>query len=375
MKHLGLWLGASALALNLGSAPAFADTTTNSVVVGSACNVMNYPTGQARADTQTAGGLKCVSATVSVGGFTPSASGSRMTPLSVTTSDSSGNLPTGAADIIFNTDATNPIYCNAVGATATVGDAKIPANSWLELTPAAGVTTLHCIATGGTVLANGLGGAGLATGSGGGGGGSGGGAVTQASGSVASGAYLAGAFANGSNVVEGTITTAHSCAVASYTIIGCLGAIDDAAALALPLEAQSAEPAAATTLNPVVAWADLYGKLVTSPYAPRNLFIHGAANTTGATATTLNAAAGAGVKNYVTDLTCTRSDAGTTSITVTFSDSATTVVDIPDNGGGGGWSHAFNVPLATAANTAFTFTVGGGGVTTMHCSDSGYTGA
>jgi hypothetical protein len=80
-----------------------------------------------------------------------------------------------------------------------------------------------------------------------GGGGGGGGAVTIASGAVASGAYAsgsiasgayasgafasgafaAGSIANGANVVEGTITTAHSCLVAGYTIIGCLGQIDD----------------------------------------------------------------------------------------------------------------------------------------------------
>ena len=126
--------------------------------------------------------------------FTPSASGSRMAQLSVTTSDSSGPLPTGAANIIYNTDTTNPIYCNEVGATATTADAKIPTNSWAEFAPASGITTLHCIATGGTVLANGLGGSGLATGAGGGGGGGGGGgAITAASGSYAAGALSSGA--------------------------------------------------------------------------------------------------------------------------------------------------------------------------------------
>jgi hypothetical protein len=77
--------------------------------------------------------------------------------------------------------------------------------------------------------------------------GGGGGAVTMvsgavasgayASGSIASGAYASGAFAsgafaagslaNGANVVEGTITSAHTCSVAGNTIIGCLGQLDD----------------------------------------------------------------------------------------------------------------------------------------------------
>lgn len=43
-------------------------------------------------------------------------------------------------------------------------------------------------------------------------GGGGGGAVT---------------IANGADTVEGTITTAHGCSVAGYTVIGCLGQIDD----------------------------------------------------------------------------------------------------------------------------------------------------
>ncbi len=110
--------------------------------------------------------------TATLGGFTPSASGARMTPLSVTTSDSSGTLPAGTVAIVSNTDTTNPIYCNVNAVTATVGDQKIPSNSWFAFTIPSGVTTLHCIATGGTVLANGLGGAGLPTGAGGGGGGS-----------------------------------------------------------------------------------------------------------------------------------------------------------------------------------------------------------
>src|SRR6185312_3489637 len=78
--------------------------------------------------------------TASLGGFTPSASGARMRPLSVTTADSSGSLPTGAVVVVSNVGTTNPMYC---------------------------------IATGGTTTANGVGGAGLPTGAGGGGGGGG----------------------------------------------------------------------------------------------------------------------------------------------------------------------------------------------------------
>lgn len=109
----------------------------------------------------------------SLGGFTPSASGARMTPLSVTTSDSSGSLPTGAVAVVSNVGATNPMYCNVNGVAATTSDQLISPNSWFAFTIPATITTLHCIATGGTTTANGVGGAGLPTGAGGGGGGGG----------------------------------------------------------------------------------------------------------------------------------------------------------------------------------------------------------
>jgi hypothetical protein len=109
--------------------------------------------------------------TASLGGFTPSTSGARMTQLPVTTADSSGNLPTGAVAVIGNTGTTNPMYCNVNGVAATTSDQPIPISSWFAFTIPSGVTTLHCIATGGSTTANGVGGAGLATGAGGGGGG------------------------------------------------------------------------------------------------------------------------------------------------------------------------------------------------------------
>src|SRR6185437_1417070 len=111
--------------------------------------------------------------TASLGGFTPSASGARMTPLSVTTADSSGSLPTGAVVVVSNVGTTNPMYCNVNGVAATTSDQLIGANSWFAFTIPATITTLHCIATGGTTTANGVGGAGLPTGAGGGGGGGG----------------------------------------------------------------------------------------------------------------------------------------------------------------------------------------------------------
>lgn len=99
----------------------------------------------------------------------PSASGARMTPLSVTTSDSTATLPTGAVVVVTNVGTTNPMYCNVNGVAATVADQLIVASGGqYPFTIPSGITTLHCIATGGTTTANGLGGTGLSTPTGGG---------------------------------------------------------------------------------------------------------------------------------------------------------------------------------------------------------------
>jgi hypothetical protein len=137
--------------------------------------------------------------------------------------------------------------------------------------------------------------------------------------------------------------------------------------------AQSSEPTAGTTGDAVSDARDLTGKTITSPYANRENYARGSASSTGTTATTLLAAAGSGIKNYVTDIECGRTDTGTSAIYVTFSDSASTIFVLPDSGGGGGNDKSFNVPLATAANTAFTFT-SSAATSTVYCSAQGYTG-
>jgi hypothetical protein len=108
------------------------------------------------------------SVTASVSGFQPSASGARGTPVSVTTSDSSGTLPTGTVVAVTNVGS-NPMYCNVNNVAATTSDQLITSGGgWFAFTIPTGVTVLHCIATGSTTTANMVGGAGLATGIGGG---------------------------------------------------------------------------------------------------------------------------------------------------------------------------------------------------------------
>lgn len=200
-----------------------------------------------------------------------------------------------------------------------------------------------------------------------------------ASAAVQPGAYQPGAISDISGI---TITTAHGCAIAGYGVGPCLGKIDDdintlntTATLSVPFKGQSSEPAAGTTGNPVAAFGDLTGKLVTSPYANRENMLRCAVTITGTGATTCTgmAAQGAGVKIYITSLCITRNDAGTTAATATLNDTATSLYDVPNNGGGGGICPPLPVPLAIAANTAFQVTMGAS-ITSVHVSAQGFTG-
>jgi hypothetical protein len=80
--------------------------------------------------------------TASLGGFTPSASGARMTPLSVGTSDSSGPLPTGTVVVVSNAGTTNPMFCNVNGLTATVSNQPIPPSSSFGFTIPSGTAAI-----------------------------------------------------------------------------------------------------------------------------------------------------------------------------------------------------------------------------------------
>lgn len=160
------------------------------------------------------------------------------------------------------------------------------------------------------------------------------------------------------------------------TFSGVTGAAVPAGAAYMAGDALSAEPTAATTGNLTGAFLDLAGKLVTSPYANRENMLRCAVTITASTSATTctgMGAQGAGVKIYLTDVTCTRNDAGTTAVTATLNDSQTTIVDLPNNGGGGGYSHPYLVPLVVAANTAFQVTIGTS-ISSAHCSASGFKG-
>jgi hypothetical protein len=214
---------------------------------------------------------------------------------------------------------------------------------------------------------------------------------------------------NGNNVVEGTLTDA-ACASAgavSCTInalsrlmastmagaiatgtnpigsvqpttpanwgIGAIASPPPANAPYFSGDASSAEPAKATTGNLTGGWVDLTGKLVISPYAPRELMVRGSASTSSTLSVGLIGPQGSGVKAYITDIQCGRSDAGTSALIVTFNDNANSVMILPNNGGGSGNNFTPKIPLVTAANATFTM-ASSLSVGTLFCNAQGFTG-
>lgn len=156
------------------------------------------------------------SISASLSPFTPSLTGARGTPLSVTTSDSSGSLPTNTGSVVVYNVGANPMYCNVNGIAATTADQYISSSGgWFDFGIPVGTTTLHCIATGGTTTANTAGGTGLGSGTGGGsGGGGGGGTVTQGPAAAITGGWpvidgagtdTTGTLTSGSGTVNATI--------------------------------------------------------------------------------------------------------------------------------------------------------------------------
>lgn len=154
--------------------------------------------------------------------FTPSASGARGTPVAVTTSDSSGTLPTGTAVAVTNVGS-NPMYCNVNGVAATTSDQFISAGGgYFEFGIPTGITALHCIATGGSTTANMVGGTGLASGAAAGSGGGGGGTVAQGSQGSAGAAWYVQPGTSATWAVTGTFwpyTLGQQLAAASVPVV------------------------------------------------------------------------------------------------------------------------------------------------------------
>jgi hypothetical protein len=102
--------------------------------------------------------------------------------------------------------------------------------------------------------------------------------------------------------------------------------------------------------------------------------VTGAANTTSMTAAAIiNFGAGwnTAYHIYVTGLQCGRTDAGTSAIRVTLNDTASTVLVLPNSGGGGYVTANFPHPHQVAADTNLTMTISTN-TTTVYCSAQGF---
>lgn len=171
-----------------------------------------------------------------------------------------------------------------------------------------------------------------------------------------------------------SITNAVTLGAASVLI----GHVDGAAAsgasvsgnpLFMGARAANAEPTAVTNGQAVGLAADLFGRAINWPYAPKENLLSGAINATGTAANTLTASPGASLKVYMTSLQI--GNTGTGTVIATFNDAATTILVLP---GGGGSNIMFPSPLAWAANTAATVTFGTA-TTTAYASFQGFKGA
>jgi hypothetical protein len=320
------------------------------------------------------------SVSASITGF-PGTTQTTGTPISVTNAGVTGTLPAGTVVVASNVGTTNNAYCK-LGASATTSDQLIAPSSWFGFTVGTN-TQLTCITSTSTTTVNMVGGAGLPTGAGGGGGG---GAASSVS--IAQGGNTALVKAgNTAGTTDIALVVADPNLLAAVQATGTVqgGAANGVATLGNPLQAGCV---AESTETPVVAgqaasvMCGLERKVLTLPWANKENMLRCAVTITASTAATTctgMGAQGGTNKIYITDGYCTRSDAGTTAVTMTTNaqDTSATnniIFDMPNNGGGGGFvKPGGGVPWVVAANTAFQLT-SGTSISSEHCSFSGYFG-
>lgn len=177
------------------------------------------------------------------------------------------------------------------------------------------------------------------------------------------------------NIADGgnSITVDGSVSTTGTNTVGGVAA-HDAAVSGNPVlsaaEARTSESAVSASGDVVRIMADLVGKLVTSPYAPTDLHWQYTGNSTGTGDNTAKAAAGAGIKNYVTDVLCSNNSATDTEVII--KDGTTEIARVPVPAGGG-VVHRFAVPLRSTANALIAW-ASSTAVTTVYVTMTGYTG-
>jgi hypothetical protein len=137
---------------------------------------------------------------------------------------------------------------------------------------------------------------------------------------------------------------------------------------------RNAEAAAVANGDRVNLSADLYGALLTTLDAPRDLTVSGSTGSiSGSAATELIAAQGASVKTYLTDIIVTNGHA-TQGTFVNIQDGSTTKITGYAAAAGGGFAHHFRRPIPGTANTAWNVQCETAGAT-VRVSGAGFKGA
>lgn len=138
-------------------------------------------------------------------------------------------------------------------------------------------------------------------------------------------------------------------------------------------QAINAELTAVTNGQAVDCVADLVGKQIYMPFANKENFLTANVTVTTATNTSVIAAAGAGVKIYLTGFSCANTGASSSLVSFT-SGSGGTVIWNSMNPAGSGTNVAIVPPVATAANTALFLTTATAS-TSQVCSVTGFKGS
>ncbi len=162
----------------------------------------------------------------------------------------------------------------------------------------------------------------------------------------------------GANALEVVGDVAHDAAVAGNPVL-------------LGVEARSASPTAVASGDVVRLIADLLGKQIVLPFANPENFVEGSATLTGTGDVSIIAAAGAGVRNYVTE--CSGSNTSGTAVRVDIKDGTTIKRSffLAASGGGFVWNSPYFCFRGTA-NTAVQMALSAA-VTDVRVGASGYT--
>jgi hypothetical protein len=323
-------------------------------------------------------------------GFTPNGS---VANLSVTTSSANVALPTGLVVAVLNSGASDVSIKLSVGAgSAATTDFVLKSGATVGLTVGSN-TYINAITASGSSTLSLAGGTGLVSGYGGGGaGGSGGGDASAANQTVVQGVIGAATAPTKMNTVGCvynstpiTLTNGQSAAAqCDANGYGKVYVTNNGVAQGAAISGQTPSTIAGQTLtanptafstattNPVTL--DEYGAVLTRPYSLGAALVQGTTSAmTGTTSTSLVAAPGSGLRNYITNLTCVNSHATVgTFVTVQDGSGGTALYTLAAAALFGGASITFPAPLRQpTANTALYVADVTTGANTI-CSATGY---